>query len=109
MRGRERNMTSKLERIAKLRELLLRMEGELGLEGLTRFERDVLYAIRSLNLEDGGVTSSQIRKHALVDKMSLPTFHRALRELILRGHIVNSEGRRGAYEVNLPLAKGPDP
>jgi len=92
-------MNTKVERLAQMRELLLRMEGELGLEGLTRFERDLLYAIRCLVAEGKTVRSAALRAHELVEAMTQPTYHRALRELILRGYIAPEEHNRSTYRV----------
>ncbi|MDT8856611.1 hypothetical protein RNZ50_16595 [Paracoccaceae bacterium Fryx2] len=90
-------MIKKVERIAQLRELLLRMESELGLLGLTRFERDLLYAVRSLAPDGGEVRSSALRRHKLVETMTQPTFHRALRELVDQGYLRRAEGSHAAY------------
>ena len=90
-------MTTKLERLAQLRELLARMEGELGLDGLSRFERDILYAIRALSGNGRAVPSAELRQHGLIESMSQPTYHRALRELVIHGYIINTDGRRWTY------------
>lgn len=100
-------MTSKLERLAQLRELLARMEGELGLDGLSRFERDILYAIRALSGDGQAVASSDLRRHGLIESMSQPTYHRALRELVTRGYIANTDGRRWTYTGVAPTTQTP--
>jgi hypothetical protein len=92
-------MTDKLERLAKLRELLLRMEGELGLGDLSRFERDLLYAVRDLAGEGQLVRSADLRSHRLTVNMAQPTFHRALRELIARGYLQHAEDTRTRYYI----------
>jgi hypothetical protein len=90
-------MIEKLERLAKMREMLLRMEQELGLGELTRFERDLLYAVRDLAAEGEVVRSADLRSHALTRDMAQPTFHRALRELLSRGYLRHVEDKRTRY------------
>ena len=92
-------MIERLERLAQLRELLSKMEVEMGLDGLSRFERDILYALRALSINGQPVVSKDLRCHALTSAMSQPTYHRALRELLVRGHIVNVDGQRGLYTM----------
>lgn len=92
-------MIEKMERLAKLREMLLRMEGELGLGDLSRFERDLLYAVRDLAGEGQMVRSADLRSHSLTVKMAQPTFHRALRELIARGYLRHAEDTRTRYYI----------
>lgn len=95
----EREMNDKLERLAKLREMLLRLEGELGLGDLSRFARELLYAMRDLAGLGQLVKSADLRSHNLTVRMAQPTFHRALRELIAHGYLRHAKDTRARYYV----------
>lgn len=93
------DMRDKLERVAKLREMLLHMEGELGLSDLSRFQRDLLYAVRDVAGNGKLVKSADLRSHNLTVQIAQPTFYRALRELIARGYLRNAEDTLTRYYV----------
>ena len=92
-------MMQRLARIGELRELLQQMEGDLGLTDLSRFERDLLYAVRMLAGSSGVAATADLRAHPLVADMTQPTFHRALRTLIDRGLIRRLGEERARYAM----------
>lgn len=89
--------TSKL---AALRDMLWRMEVEVGLEALTRQQKDVYYA--ACLAADGQkiVQSDDIREHPMLSPITRPTFYRALKELVEQGFLVSASSRRdGQYKI----------
>ena len=90
-------MIRRLERLGELREILLRLEGDLGMDGLSRFERDLLHAVRMLAGTGQSVVTGDLRAHPLVADMTQPTFHRALRALVDQGLLARAPGERARY------------
>lgn len=101
---------SMLVQLAHLRDVLHQMEEQLGFEGLTRKERDILLAFyaNSTNDDTFGLVSStdRVRAHPTLESVSQPTFHRALRRLLERGLVERPEGLpAGMYKIPCePLA-----
>jgi len=88
--------------LSKLRDLVHSMECDLGLEGLSATERDVLLAIHAHAKPDPSgrmvCHTEEIRKHPTLRRVSQPTFHRTLRHLFERGLIEKGrDRRRGVY------------
>ena len=77
------------------------MERDLGLIALSHNEKDVLYAVQSvLAISDGVAKSDEIRSHDLVRDMSQPTFHRALKSLLVRGLLRHApDTKAGSYVI----------
>ena len=77
------------------------MERDLGLIALSHNEKDVLYAVQSvLAVSDGVAKSDEIRSHDLVQDMSQPTFHRALKSLLERGLLRHApDTKAGSYII----------
>lgn len=73
----------RLKSIFELREMLRELEKDVGLEDLSRTERDVLLAAHSLSTGPGAIISSEdIRSHKLVRALAQATFYRAVRTLL---------------------------
>lgn len=86
--------------VARLRELLFGMEKDLGIDGLTPNELDILYAIRILTEDNGPIVKSDaIRDHALCSKIPRPTFHRGLRSLLDQGLVERAPQTRARSYV----------
>lgn len=87
--------------LAKLYELIASMEKDLGLDSLSEDERAMVYAITSLTDTKMQVfQSSDIKNHALCEKMSNPTFYRNLKRLLAKGVIRHVQGKKtGVYEM----------
>ncbi|WP_226623530.1 hypothetical protein [Alloyangia pacifica] len=101
----------KLSSILHLREMLRQLERDVGLEDLSRFERDVLLAAHGLCQRPGEMISSeQIREHALVRPAAQATFYRALRTLLARGLLERAgESKAKTYVVRSDLIGAPLP
>lgn len=90
----------RLGSIIELRNMLRDMESDLGLEQLTRVERDVLLAARDLTETPGAVIQSdQIRQHRLVEDVAQATFQRALRKLLLLEILEHPEGAKSKHYI----------
>ena len=85
--------------VAQLREIVMTMERDLGLTTLSHNEKEVLYAVQSvLAVSDSIAKSDEIRSHDLVQDMSQPTFHRALKSLLARGLLRHApDTKAGSY------------
>lgn len=85
------------------------MEKDLGLHSLSEDERSMVYAITSMtDVERSVFQSSDVRNHALCERMSNPTFYRNLKRLLEKGVIRHVNGKKtGLYEMvydGLPFA-----
>lgn len=85
---------SSLTGLAKLRAALWQMEKDLGLEELSRHERDVLYAFHSLAAEDSMISTERVKKEAGVIDMKHATFHRSLKRLLDLGFLEPAPDRK---------------
>lgn len=93
-----------LSQVSRLRALLEEMEKDLGLVDLSRNERDIILAFfestRDEPEEDRKCTTETVRANPIVRKLSQPTFHRALKQLVSRGLIEKCEGMpMGIYRL----------
>lgn len=95
----------RFESVARLRELLFGLERDLGIDGLSQNELDILYAVRLLSdVPDGIARSESIRNHSLCAKIPTPTFHRTLRSLIDKGFVARAPRTRARAYVLGPNA-----
>jgi hypothetical protein len=91
---------TKYQVLYDLRSMLHVLERDLGLNDLTRSERDVLLAAQSLTMERGEVVYSRdIRKHNLVKEFPPATYHRSLRALQDRGLVKKADGSKAKSYV----------
>ncbi len=82
---------------------MLSMERSLGLQDLSPVERDVYCAASELAQQHGKVQTTGLLRHTLVVDVSRPTFFRALKSLVNKGYLSNSDNvARGQYVVNRP-------
>ena len=85
----------RLRSVFELREMLRNLESDLGLDDLSRVERDVLLAARMLSAAPGdSVETEMIRRHTLIEPCAQATYHRALRKLLDLGFLEISNGSR---------------
>lgn len=92
-----------ISKLTELRKLMMDMEQSMGLEELSSAERDIYYAASDFTNTPEGVKTNNIRNHQLTASISRPTFFRALKSLVSRGLLVQSEtGTRGRYVVKGP-------
>ena len=75
---RQKGMVMSAQRylnVSQLRELLFRMERDLGLGKLTQNEQDIFYAVQLVIAANGGVARSEyIKNHELTRNITQPTF-----------------------------------
>lgn len=95
----------RLASIFELRAMLLQLEHDVGLDDLSRTERDVLLAAHNLTQHAGDVVSSdQIRSHVLVEPVAQATYYRAIRNLLAGGQLKRASGTKArAYVVRCDL------
>ena len=96
--------TQRYLNVAQLRALLLGMERDLGLGDLSQNEKDVFCAVQSVIANSKGVArSDDIKAHSLVFKMTQPTFHRSLKNLLARGLLAHAPSTKaGSYVAAVP-------
>jgi len=83
-------MAGEFRTLSQLREVILGMERDLGLDRLAANDRDLLYAVDSLFVSEASPVRTEARRaHALVKAMPQATFHRAG-----RNHVVDQFNRR---------------
>lgn len=99
----------KFKEISELRAILMEMERDVGLDGLTNAEKDVFLAAQTLAQNPSAiVASNEIRNHRHVKVLSQAAYHRILRTLLARGLLGRAEGSKSnAYVVTAGLA-GPE-
>lgn len=90
-------MTAKLQPQAQLSMLLSYMEQELGLEGLSYFEKQVLLAVVDCASDANGAQLADIQNHKLTQEISRPSLFHALKQLEETGQIEKLEGKRRLY------------
>lgn len=88
--------------------MLFQMEQDIGLDRLSRVERDVFLAAHSLTTSQGEpVKSDQIRSHQLVQGIAQATFHRTLKSLLDLGFLERAGGSKAKhYIVRFDRAQG---
>ncbi len=75
--------------------MLRQMERDVGLDKLSRVERDVFLAAHNLSEKPGDIVhTEQIRKHTLVETITQATYHRALRTLLSMGMLEHAENTK---------------
>jgi len=96
-----------METVARLRELIAGMERDLGLDALSPTQLDVLYVVRLLcDSRPGAVAeTTAIRSHPILQTMSQPTFHRALRVLLDQGYVAPATNAKAKRYVIGPRAR----
>ncbi|SEN76083.1 hypothetical protein [Palleronia pelagia] len=91
--------TAALSELAELRVALHQMEATLGLNDMTRNERDVLCAFQYAGAEDGPVSSESAKSSDLLSSVSHATFHRSLRSLLEKGYVQLAPDHRAKHYV----------
>ncbi|WP_330848799.1 hypothetical protein [Mangrovicoccus ximenensis] len=81
--------------------MLGQLERDVGLDRLSRIERDVLLAAHSLAPAPGSVVNSdQIRAHPMLAAVTQATYYRALRSLLSAGFLERAQGSKAkSYTV----------
>jgi predicted transcriptional regulator len=90
-----------IAKLTELKKLMMSMELALGLDDLSKIERDVYCAACELTDESGRVKTMAMLEHTFILDVSRPTFFRALKSLVKKGLLSNNrETVRGWYYVN---------
>ncbi|ARU00914.1 MarR family transcriptional regulator [Yoonia vestfoldensis] len=93
-------MTNGLMRLADLRQLLLDMERDFGLDDLPEQETRLLYAMAMQTREKSEVSLVELQEHPLTADISRSTFFRALKHLAQRGYIEKTGlEKRAGYKL----------
>jgi hypothetical protein len=89
-----------VKKIIFLKRALDDMEHEIGLSSLSRGEKNVYLAAQASKSQDGLVQTKQILKHSFTQKMSRPTFFRALKSIEARGLLSYADDKKaGLFTV----------
>ena len=84
-----------------LKKLLNNMEKDFGLDSLSEVERNVLYAIKDLEKENGAAKTGHLLNHEFTAKMSRVSVFRSIKTLEKLSKIERITSKRGEY-VTLP-------
>lgn len=88
-------MKSKLiEKVILLKRMLEDMEQDIGLSSLTNVEKAVYLAAQDVKSPNSLVETKLIIEHAFTQKMSRPTFFRALKAIETKGFIKHSDVKK---------------
>ena len=88
-------MKSKLiEKVILLKRMLEDMEQDIGLSSLTNVEKAVYLAAQDVKSPNSLVETKLIIEHAFTQKMSRPTFFRALKAIESKGFIKHSDVKK---------------
>ena len=87
--------------IAHLKELLLGMERDLGIDDLGAVQKNIVYAATILSEKDDNFETDEIRQHTLLEGVSRSSFFRALKDVVDAGYLNHCNGtQRTAYELS---------
>lgn len=74
------------------------MEKDLGLAQLPEAQKTIVIAMNDLcQQEDQVITTDEIRAHRIVQPLTAPTFHRAMRSLVDAGVLTLANGARAKH------------
>ena len=77
------------------------MEQDVGLASLSGVEKNVYLAAQDMKSSNGLVETKQILDHRFTQKMSRPTFFRALKSIEAKGLLSHSDGKKvGLFTVD---------
>ncbi|MCC5956212.1 MAG: hypothetical protein JJU07_08920 [Natronohydrobacter sp.] len=90
-----------LKTLAQLLEMVAGLQRDLGLEDALPLERDILAVFGALSREGySDVRTEALMEHPLLADVPKASFHRALRALLERGHILHADGyKTGRYRL----------
>ena len=91
-----------IKKIILLKQMLADMEQDVGLSltSLSGVEKNVYLAAQDMKSNNGLVQTKQILDHRFTQKMSRPTFFRALKSIETKGWLSHSDGKKvGLFSV----------
>ena len=83
-----------VKKIILLKQMLDDMEQDVGLTSLSGVEKNVYLAAQDMKSNNGLVETKQILDHRFTQKMSRPTFFRALKSIERKGWLSHSDGKK---------------
>ena len=85
--------------LIELKKLLSNMEKDFGLNSLSEVERNVLYAIKDLEKENGAAKTRHLLNHEFTANMSRISVFRSIKKLEKLEKIRRKTSKRGEYIV----------
>ena len=86
--------------IIELKKLLNSMEKDFGLSSLSEVERNVLYAIKDLEKENGAAKTGHLLNHEFTANMSRISVFRSIKTLEQLKKIERKTSKRGEYIIS---------
>ena len=86
--------------IIELKKLLNNMEKDFGLNSLSEVERNVLYAIKDLEKENGAAKTGHLLNHEFTANMSRISVFRSIKTLEQLKKIERKTSKRGEYIIS---------
>ena len=83
--------------LIELKKLLNNMEKDFGLNSLSEVERNVLYAIKDLEKENGAAKTGHLLNHEFTANMSRISVFRSIKSLEKLSKIQRRTSKRGEY------------
>ena len=85
--------------LIELKKLLSNMEKDFGLNSLSELERNVLYAIKDLEKENGSAKTGHLLNHEFTVNMSRISVFRSIKTLEQLSKIERKTSKRGEYII----------
>lgn len=90
----------RLNAVVLLKEMLMQLEREIGLDELPEVERSIVVAAHSLSEEPGTIIEAErLRNHWLVAPLAQATYYRGLKNLLSLGFMRSAEGSMTKFYV----------
>ena len=86
--------------LIELKKLLTSMEKDFGLNSLSEVERNVLYAIKDLEKENGTAKTGYLLSHEFTASMSRISVFRSIKTLEKLKKIERKTSKRGEYIIS---------
>ena len=86
--------------LIELKKLLNNMEKDFGLNSLSELERNVLYAIKDLEKENGSAKTGHLLNHEFTANMSRISVFRSIKTLEKLSKIERKTSKRGEYIIS---------
>ena len=86
--------------LIELKKLLSSMEKDFGLNSLSEVERNVLYAIKDLEKENGAAKTRLLLSHEFTANMSRISVFRSIKALEKLKKIERRTSKRGEYVIS---------
>lgn len=91
---------SSIVRLAQIRSLMFDIEQEADLGRVSGLEREVLLACADLSQNEAHAKTQDILGHRFLNEVSRPSIFRALKSLVNKNLLIQSNGFRGSYTIN---------